>query len=135
MLTYRLIHPLLLEALASIGHGSRLLIADGNFPLRTAVNARARVVHLGLAPGVLTVDQVLEVLLDAVNFESGVLMSTDEQSPAQDGFRERLGSGFRFEHTGRSEFYDLVRAEETGLVIATGDQRLFANVLLTIGLS
>jgi L-fucose mutarotase len=133
MLTYRLIHPELLGALASVGHGSQVLIADGNFPLRTAMHPAARAVYLNLAPGLLTVEQVLEVLQDACNFESGVLMRSPEPAPVHDIYRSMLGSDVPIEYAGREEFYDLARSVETGLVIATGDQRLYANILLTVG--
>ena len=35
--------------------------------------------------------------------------------------------------TKRFEFYDAVRDPDTALVIATGEQRIYANILLTIG--
>ena len=38
MLKTNLLHPEILSALGSNGHGSMLLIADGNFPFSTAVN-------------------------------------------------------------------------------------------------
>ncbi len=34
---------------------------------------------------------------------------------------------------GRFEFYDVARECDTTLVIATGEQRIYANILLTIG--
>ncbi|RAD07556.1 RbsD or FucU transport, partial [Burkholderia multivorans] len=33
----------------------------------------------------------------------------------------------------RFAFYDLARSRDLGLVIATGDQRQYANLLLTVG--
>lgn len=135
MLTYRLIHPPLLDALASIGHGSRILLADGNFPLRTETNPLARIIYLNLAPGMVTIGQVLGVLQDAVNFESGTLMQANGLSPAQDSYRTMLGKEFPFEWVDRFDFYTETRAAATGLVIATGDRQQYANLLLTIGLS
>jgi len=39
MLKYRLLHPELLSVLAQAGHGSRILLADANYPVATgAVN-------------------------------------------------------------------------------------------------
>ena len=34
---------------------------------------------------------------------------------------------------GRFEFYDAARDSDVALVIATGEQRVYANLLLTIG--
>ena len=36
MLNYTLVHPPLLRALAAAGHGSQVLLADGNYPAATA---------------------------------------------------------------------------------------------------
>ena len=44
MLTSVLIHPPLLAALANCGHGSQILIADGNFPYATVIGPNAAVV-------------------------------------------------------------------------------------------
>ena len=41
MLKYRLLHPELLRALGEAGHGARVLIADGNYPLATRSPGRA----------------------------------------------------------------------------------------------
>jgi L-fucose mutarotase len=41
MLQYKLIHPQILAALAAAGHGSTVLIADGNYPFSTAANPQA----------------------------------------------------------------------------------------------
>lgn len=65
MLKHALIHPEINEVLARAGHHSRILIADGNYPVSTKKGPNARVVSLNLAPGLVTVAQVLEVLLSA----------------------------------------------------------------------
>lgn len=133
MLTTPLLHPQLLEALASLGHGSRILIADGNYPFRTAIGAGARVVYLNLAPGMLSVDQVLTVLKESVPFESVVLMDAPIDVPAQSQILGILDTGIAVQRVERSDFYELARGADTGLLIATGEQRVYANVLLTIG--
>lgn len=135
MLRGRLQHPLLWEALASLGHGSRVLIADGNFPLRTATGPNARTVYLNLAPGTPTVDLVLSVLQTVTNFESAVLMASPEPAPVQEVYRSMLSEGVEIDEVGRAAFYDLVGSLETGLVIATGDERVYANILLTLGVT
>jgi L-fucose mutarotase len=134
MLTYTLIHPPLLGALASAGHGSRILIADGHFPCSTHTNPAAAMVHLNLRPGLLTVDDVLATLLDAVAIEHAAVMASDgPHVPAHDGYRTALGAEVSFEAVERFAFYDLARTPDVAVVIATGDTRQYANLLLTIG--
>ncbi|MCP1428172.1 L-fucose mutarotase [Microbacterium foliorum] len=135
MLRTNLLHPELLDALASLGHGSRVLIADGNFPFRTEAGPNARIVYLNLAPGLLAVDQVLEVLVAAVPVESAVMMQSPTEVPVQEVFREMLGAGVEVDHVDRAAFYEQVRAADTGLIVATGERRTYANVLLTIGIA
>jgi len=136
MLNYRLVHPPLIGALAAAGHGTRILIADGNFPYSSHTNARATTVHLNLRPGLMTVDDVLPVILDAVSVERAVVMDPVGASAiAQDGYRTALPPSVPIDRVERFSFYDLTRAHDTMVVIATADQRLYANLLLTIGLA
>ena len=44
-----------------------------------------------------------------------------------------LGKGLQLQPLGRFQFYDAARDRNTTLVIATGEQRIYANILLTIG--
>src|SRR3954467_10033625 len=61
-----LLHPGILGALATSGHGSQVLITDGNFPHQTAPYPGAVRVYLNLSPGRLTVSEVLEALIQAI---------------------------------------------------------------------
>jgi L-fucose mutarotase len=135
MLRYTLTHRPTLSALASLGHGSKVLIADGNYPFATAMNPRAELVHLNWRPGLLDVDEVLTTLLDAVPFEAATVMTPPPDAPvaAHDGYRRILGPDVPLGTLDRFAFYDAVRAPETGLVVATGDQRSHANLLLEVG--
>ncbi|MDN3241503.1 RbsD/FucU family protein [Glycomyces tritici] len=134
MLRYPLIHPPLLAALAAAGHGSRILIADGHFPCSTHANPAAAMIHLNLRANLLTGDQVLETLLDAVAVEHAVVMASDGPSvPAHEGYRTMLGDVVPFEAVERFAFYDLAKGADTAVVVATGDQRQYSNLLLTVG--
>jgi len=135
MLKTPLLHPEILAALASNGHGSRVLIADGNYPFSTGVAAGARKVFLNFAPDKLSVVDVLEVLAESIVVESVLLMSpTDASAPdVHRQYRAILGDEVAVETRDRFAFYDEARSADTGLVIATADTRRFANVLLTIG--
>lgn len=136
MLTSDLIHPPLIGALAAAGHGTRILIADGNFPYSSHSNTAAETIYLNIRPGLLTVDEALTAILTAVNVEHAVGMRSDGRPvPAQAGYRRVLGANVMFEQVERFAFYDLARAADTAIVVATGDQRLYANLLLTIGIA
>ena len=50
MLKTKLIHPEIMAALSLCGHGSKVLIADGNYPLAEK-SGNAQKVYLGLCPG------------------------------------------------------------------------------------
>ncbi len=135
MLKTKLLHPEILAALGGSGHGAKVLIADGNFPFGTGANSSARRVYLNLAPGLVTVTDVLRVLVGAIPIEAAEVMqpaSGDEPS-IFDEFRRLLPKEIILKPLGRFEFYDAARQPDTALVIATGEQRIYANLLLTIG--
>jgi L-fucose mutarotase len=69
MLRGELLHPEILFALGGAGHGSQILITDGNYPHVTKSNPDAERVYLNLAPGVLNAVQVLKVIAGAVPIE------------------------------------------------------------------
>jgi L-fucose mutarotase len=136
MLKTRLLHPEILSALGSAGHGSKILIADGNYPFATRAHPNARRVYLNLAPGLLGVTDVLQVLVGAIPIEAAYVMLTDsgEAPPIHAEFRSILPADLALQPLKRQEFYDSVRLDaDTALVIATGEQRIFANIILTIG--
>ena len=135
MLKYPLLHPEILGALGAAGHGSKVLIADGNYPFSTRSHPNARRVYLNLAPGLVTVTDVLRVLVGAIPIEAAEVMvpeSGEEPSIFQE-FRAILSSDLQLKKLGRFEFYEAARDPDTALVIATGEQRVYANLLLTIG--
>lgn len=134
MLKSKLVHPQILSTLGKSGHGSEILIADGNFPFNTGANLDAERVYLNLAPGLLTVTQVLEVLLMAIPVEAAyVMIPPDAAEPAIFGEFRALLPNHELQKLGRFEFYDRSRLPNVALVIATGEQRIYANILLTIG--
>ncbi len=143
MLRYELLHPGMIGALAAAGHGSRVLLADANYPHATGVRPGVERVHLNLRPGLLSVDQVLEVLVDAVPVESAAVMvpggvagdvvAAGEEVHAHTGYRAVLGPDVGWQELDRFAFYDAARSDDVALLVATGDQRVYANLLLTLG--
>jgi L-fucose mutarotase len=135
MLKTQLLHPEILAALGGAGHGTKVLIADGNFPFGTGANPEAKRVYLNLAPGLLTVTDVLRVLVEAMPIEAAEVMqpATGDEPSIFAEFRSILSQDVELKHLGRFEFYDVARERDTALVIATGEQRIYANILLTVG--
>lgn len=134
MLRYPLTHPEIIGALAAAGHGSTVLLADANYPHATAVGPNARNVYLNLRPGQVPVDDILATVLTAVPVESAFVMQPEDgREPAVFGrFRDLLGT-VAPQPLARADFYTAARRPDLALAIASGDQRLFANILLTIG--
>jgi L-fucose mutarotase len=134
MLKTTLLQPEILAALGSAGHGSRVLITDGNYPHTTGSHFAAKRVFLNLAPGLLTVTDVLKVITTAIPIESAHVMATANGSrpPIWDEFADLL-PGLDLHPIERFAFYETSRGTDVALVIATGEQRIYANILLTIG--
>lgn len=135
MLRYQLVHPEILASLASAGHGSKVLIADGHYPFVTAAGPNASHVFLNLAPGRLTITEVLQALLDAIAVEAAAVMQPPPELAEPDVFDEfrRLLPELELAGLDRFAFYDTAKSEDVALVIATGDTRTYANLMLTIG--
>jgi L-fucose mutarotase len=135
MLKYQLLHPEILAALGGAGHGSKVLIADGNYPFATRASPSARRVYLNLAPGLVTVTDVLRVLVGAIPIEAAEVMvpESGEEPTIFKDFRSILPKDLTLKKLGRFEFYNAARDLDTALVVSTGEQRIYANLLLTIG--
>ena len=144
MLKGPLLHPQIAAALGRAGHGSRVLIADGNFPHWTPRGPNAEVAFLNLSPGVITCTDALAALEASVPLEAATAMAPDrsgpyagrEDPPIWEEFRDllgRAGGGLELDSIDRFEFYEAAVQPDVALTIATGDQRVFACVLVTIG--
>lgn len=135
MLNYQLIHPEILAALGAAGHGAQVLIADGNYPFSTGSNPAATRVYLNLRPGMVAVTDVLEALLSAIPVEAAHVMQTaDGSEPGIFAeFRQLLPGNLELQPLERFAFYAAARQPQVALVIASGEQRVYANLLLTIG--
>ena len=134
MLRTQLIHPQLLAALGRAGHGSKVLLSDGNFPHVTGAAVGAERIYLNLAPGLLDVDQVLSALIPTIPIEAAEVMLPPDgaEVPAIAAYRAAL-SAVPFTGQDRMSFYEAARHPDVAVVIATGDQRVYANLLLTVG--
>lgn len=133
MLTGKCIHPEIIHALSLCGHGDKILIADGNYPL-AAKSGDASKVFLGLTPGLPTVTDVLAAVQSVCNFEAAEVMQPEDGSVPEifKEFRAMLG-GMELRPLGRQAFYDAACEPCVRLAVSTGEGRTFANLLLTVG--
>ena len=144
MLKHQLIHPQINAVLGRAGHHSKILIADGNYPASTKRGPNAELVCLNLMPGVVTVAQVLEAILSAVVVDAVNTMGIPADDPyAQHGeppvwadYRQVIKVAklkLKLAPIQKWDFYEAVASADHVLTIQTGDQALWANVLLTMG--
>lgn len=135
MLTTACINPEIMKVLSLCGHGDKVLIADGNYPL-AARSGIADKVYLGLTTGVPEVTQVLEVLKRVINIEKAEVMSPgdDSEPPVFKDFSKILG-GMELSPLDRYAFYEECDKPVVKLAISTGEGRVFANLLVTVGVA
>lgn len=129
------IHPQIMAALSKCGHGDKLLIADGNFPLDSKC-PQCEKVYLGLVEGEPTVTAVLSAVLQEISVEAAEVMTPGDGSRPEifDEFQTMLG-GMELKELGRYPFYDEAGGGAVRLAIHTGEKRVFANILLTVGVA
>lgn len=135
MLKSKLIHPEILQALAGSGHFSQVLIADGNYPIVSGTNPATKRVFLNLSPGTVSALEVLEAVLSAIPVQEATTMTPPEDFHPEihDQYKAMLEDGLPWTEMERYAFYDKIKSPDTTLAIATGEQRRFANLLLTVG--
>ena len=135
MINAKLIHPQILAALGRAGHGATILIPDGHYPVSTGANPAAERVYLNLAPGLVSVTAVLEAILSVTPVEAAHVMARDDgdEPSIYAEFRQLLGAETELQPLERFAFYDKANEADCCLVVATGELRVFANILLTIG--
>lgn len=135
MLKSKLTHPQIALALACAGHGAKVLIADGNYPFSTGANPAAEHVYLNLTRGFAPADEVLAVVAGAIPIEAAQVMmpASGVEAPIFSDFRRSLPPELELGMLDRFAFYEAARSRDVALIIATGEQRIYANILLTIG--
>ena len=146
MIKTELLHPQITAALARAGHGSRVMIGDGNFPFSTARGPNAELVYLNFARGQLGVCDVLRVLTTAIPIEHAAVLATSKTGPYAMAADPDIWAQFRtllkdtdchgeLAPLERPAFYDAARSPDVCLTIATGERAIYANLLLTIGVA
>jgi L-fucose mutarotase len=134
-----LLGPALLAHLRSMGHGDELVIADANFPAAAVAKRLVR------AEGTTTprmLSAILSVLpldtfVDSAVCVMHVVGTEGTLPPLTDEFRrvvvERAGSRFS-NILGLERFAFYERARDAYAVVATGERRVYGNVILRKGI-
>jgi len=132
-----LLTPELLHVLRAMGHGDEIAIVDANYP---AESAGPQVVRLDGVDATRALDAVLSVMpLDDFPPEAcwrmEVVGAPKEEQPIFDEFRKviaaREGAKFKLASLERFAFYE--RANASYAIIATGERRLYGNIILKKG--
>jgi len=136
----RILSPELLKVLCEMGHGDRIVIADGNFPVES-VGKDAKVIRMD-GHGTC---ELLEAILQLFPLDTYVehpvslmeVMPGDHVETPIWGEYEKLVAaaddrgGSAIGHIERFAFYE--EARKAYAVIATGEGALYANVMLQKG--
>ena len=131
----------LLKALCDMGHGDELVIADANFP---GERVARRLIRLPGISGTELLRAIAPLIpLDAYSPAPALVMQLTDSDrakgmpdPAIWGeyeaiLREHYGEDTRVDTTERQAFYE--RAKTAYLVIQTGEERIYGNLLLAKG--
>ena len=129
--------PELLHALRAMGHGDELVIVDANYP---AVSKARRLVRLDGLDAVRVLDAVLSLmpLDDFVDCAAFTMQPVEDPNLVPEVCRlfgeivEKRSPGFDLGSIERFAFYE--RAEKTFVTIATGERRLYGNIILKKGI-
>ena len=131
-----IISPELLKILSEMGHGDEIVLADGNFPAASIAQRLVRAEGIDV-PTML--DAVLQLIpLDQYDDNHFVLMAQCEGDTADTSVwqeYERIMHEYEpnseLSFTERFAFYD--RAKKAYAVVACGEMRQYANIILKKG--
>lgn len=129
--------PDLLHALRAMGHGDEIAIVDANFPALSTARRLIRVdgvdaVHL--ANAILAL-MPLDTFVDNAAFVMQVVGKPKATQPIFALFQGAIDKherGFKIGRIERFKFYE--RARSCYAIVATGETRLYGNLILTKGI-
>lgn len=134
------ISPDLLKALAEMGHGDELVIADGNFPCHS-VGKNAVVIRADGHGVPEILDAILKLIpLDTYTEKPVALMEVVKGDTCgtpeiwktyEEILTKYEPAHHEIDYTERFAFYE--RAKSAYLIIATGEKAIYANILLKKG--
>ncbi len=134
----KIVSPELVKTLCEMGHGDEIVIADGNFPAETFGKRVIRADGIGGAEMLKAVLSLIPldtysdpnmILMRLMDCDKGkinpVIWNEYEKIAKAEDENVRIGNIDRF------EFYD--RAKTAYAVIATGEEAVYANIILKKG--
>ncbi len=124
MLKRGILNPQLAGELARLGHTHKVVIADCGLPLPRDVS----VVDLSLCRGVPTFIQVLDAVLDQIVIEGATVATQAQGTIVEEWVNTRIGE-VSCEAIDHEELKR--RLHDVALVIRTGEDTAYANVILT----
>ncbi len=134
----KLLCPELLKILCEMGHGDEIVIADANFPSQ---NYGQRVIRADGISGTAMLDAVLAMIpLDTYSEDNLVLMQLTPQDEGKvnptiwaeyEQIAKSRDDNLRLSNLERFAFYE--RAKNAYAVIATGEEAIYANVIIKKG--
>lgn len=134
----KLLSPELLKILCEMGHGDEIVIADGNFPSETFGKRVIRADGIG---GSAMLDGVLSLIpLDTYSNPNLILMELMECDKGKinpiiweeyKAIAAKHDKNVRLGNIERFAFYE--RAKQAYAVIATGEEAVYANIILKKG--
>lgn len=129
--------PDLMKTLMEMGHTDEIVIADAHFPVYSKAR---RVIDCHGIDGITLLDDILKFLpLDYLTETPATVLkvpdNVDVQTLIYDEYKavleKREGKNIKIEMLDRASFYD--RAAKAYAVIATGEKKRFANIILRKG--
>ena len=133
----KILSPELLKILCEMGHGDEIVIADANFP---SENYGKRVVRADGVSGTKMLDAILSVFpLDTYSEPNMILMQLMDCDKGKinptiwEEYKEiaKKECYAKIGNIGRFDFYD--RARDAYAVVATGEEAVYANIILKKG--
>ncbi len=136
----KILSPELLKILCEMGHGDRLVIADGNFPAES-VGKSAKVVRCDGHGATELLDAILQLFPLDIYVEHPVLLmqvipGDTVETPIWDEYKSVIrkyddrGDSV-VEEVERGAYYELAR--KAYAVVATGESALYANLIIQKG--
>lgn len=134
----KILSPELLKILCEMGHGDEIVIADANFP---SANYGKRVIRADGISGTAMLDAILSIFpLDTYSDPNMILMQLMDCDVCKvnptiwrqyEEIALNKDKNVKVGNIDRFDFYD--RAKEAYAVIATGEEAIYANIILKKG--
>lgn len=135
----KILSPELVEILMKMGHGDSIVLADGNFPSERCGKRVVRADGHGV-PKLL--DAILELMPLDVKYSEypmglmKVVEGDDTVPVIWEEFKEITAKHYdtlpQVEYIERFDFYEA--AKEAFAIVATGEEAIYANIILTKGI-